>query len=238
MRTLRVVLALTVLAASAGMALAQDKFTDPGLVPGAPFPVDSKLTTLGSLTFYPDRATFQAANPGLPLEDFSGTSVPGGGIAACTPPLDSTTNDACFAAGSVIPGFSLGVFVDGGGGDYVVLNNALGMPCVGVGPNSFVDDTDFDFSPAVMAAAMDLFTPLGGGEPYVFEVFGPGGSLGSVPVTGGGTGPSFFGVDTVDSGGITRIEIREGVDSTGDILCDLEFGGTPVPVMLQSVEVE
>ncbi|MCZ6727626.1 MAG: hypothetical protein O7A98_09790, partial [Acidobacteria bacterium] len=66
----------------------------------------------------------------------------------------------------------------------------------------------------------------------------PGGSLGSAPVTGGGTSASFFGVDTVDPGGITGIEVREGVDGTGDLFCDLEFGDPPVPVALQSIDIE
>jgi hypothetical protein len=239
MRSTRVLLALALLVTvGAGIAAAQQNFTDPGNVPTGPFPVINDIKPFGSLTFYPDRASFQAANPGLPIEDFSGTSVPPGGITACDAPLNSATNDACFSAGSVIPGFTLNVIPDGGGGQYVVLNNALGMPCVGVGPNSFVDETDWDLGPAVAAVAFDLYTPLGGGEPFTVEVFGPGGSLGSAPIVGGGTAPSFFGVDSVDPGGITRVEIREGIDSTGDLYCDLEFGGAPVPVELQSIDVE
>ena len=150
---------------------------------------------LGPLTFYSDRPTFQAAHPGLPLEDFTGTATSNGDIVACSPPLDSSTNDACFTTGSVIAGFALDVTIDGGGGQYVVLNNALGMPCVGVGPNSFADEADWDFSPAVDS-------------------------------------------DVERKGGITRIEVREAVDGTGDIFCDLEFGDPPVPVQLQSVDVE
>lgn len=239
MRTLRLILALTILVtAGAGLAAAQDKFTDPGLVPTGPFPVKPLRTVQGTLTFFADRASFQVAHPGLPAEDFTGTSVPGGGVVACPPPLNDATNDACFSAGSVIAGFDLGVTIDGGGGQYVVLNNAVGMPCVGVGPNSFADETDWDFSPAVRAVAVDLYTPLGGGETLNFEIFGPGGSLGMVVVIGGGTGGSFFGVDTVDPGGISRIEVREAVDSTGDLFCDLEFGEAPVPVELQSYDVE
>jgi len=239
MRTIRILLALAILAsAGIGMAAAQQHFTDPGLIPTGPFPVDNVGKTDGPTTWYVDRATFQAANPGLPLEDFTATSVPPGGITACNPPLDSTTNDACFSAGSVIPGFSLGVTVDGGGGQYVTINNALGLPCVAVGPNSFVDETDWNFNPAVAGAGLDIFTPLGGGETFTMEAFGPGGSLGTMNYVAGGTAAVFVGVDTVDPGGITRIEIREAVDSTGDLFCDLEFGGAPVPVMLQSIDVE
>lgn len=239
MRCKKLVIALAVLATlGAGAATAQQNFTDPGNVPTGPFKVDNIGGTEGATTFYVDRATFQASNPGLLAEDFTGTSVPGGGITACDSPLNSATNDACFSAGSVIPGFSLDIILDGGGGQYVTINNTLGLACVAVGPNSFVDETDWNFSPAVAAAGMDLYTPLGGGETFTIEAFGPGGSLGSMNYVAGGTAAVFFGIDTTDPGGITRIEVREAVDSTGDLYCDLEFGGVPVPVTLQSVDVE
>ena len=229
-------LAIIAVATAAGLDAAQN-FSDPGIAAKGPFQVINNNPPLGTLTFYPTRALFQSANPGLPTETFAGTSVPPGTRNFCTPPLNSTTNDACFAAGSVIPGFSLSITVDGGANEYVVLNAALGLPCVAVGPNGFVDEPNFDLSPAVKAVAFDLFTPLGGGEPFTVEAFGPGGSLGSAPITGGGTSASFFGVDTSDPGGITRIEIREGIDKTGDLYCNLEFGGA-VPVELQSLEIE
>ena len=241
MRMTRTLVALALLiAATAGLATAQDKYTDPGLVPTTQTaPIVGDYKPIGTLTFYADRGSFQAANPGLPLEDFTGTIVPPNNVCSDVPPLNSATNDACFPAGGVIPGFDLDVTIDTGGGAYVVLTvGFLGVSCISVGPNSFSDELDLDFSPAVMAAAFDLYTPLGGGEPYVIEVFGPGGSLGSTPATGGGLGGSFFGVDTVDPGGISRIEVREGIDGTGELICDFEFGGVPVPVSLQSIDVE
>jgi hypothetical protein len=218
-------------------AVAQQNYTDPGLVPTGPFPTQNDFQRLGTLTFYPNRATFETAWPGLPMEDFTGTSVGNGGITACDPPLNSATNDACFTTGSVIDGFSLGVTVDTGGGMYVTINNVF-VPCVNVGPNSFSDEADWNFSPAAAAVGMDLYTPLGGGETFGVEVFGPGGSLGSTNIVAGGTSAVFVGVDTTDAGGITRIEFREAVDGTGELFCDLEFGGAPVPVTLQSADVE
>ena len=194
------------------------------------------LSVSAQVTFYTDRPTFQAAHPGLPLEDFTGGNTIPGEILSCTPPLNSATNDACFPTNGVISGFDLDVNIDTGGGLYVVLNNAVGMPCVGVGPNSFADDGEFNFSPARRAAGFDLYTPLGGGEPYTVNVFGPGGLLGSTATTGGGVVGTFVGADTADPGGIIRIELVEGVDGTGDIFCDLEFGEDPIPVELVSFD--
>jgi len=175
-------------------------------------------------TFYTDRATFEAANPGLILEDFTGTLVPDGNVISCAPPLNSATNDACFPTAGVAPGFDLGFTDDGGTGSYVTINNLFGVACVEVGPNSFVDELDLDFTPAVLAAGFDLYTPLGGADGFTIEAFGPGGSLGSTAFTSNSATASFFGVDTTNPLGITRIEVREDVDNTGELICDLQFG--------------
>lgn len=242
MRTMRLIAAFAVLAiAGLGLAVAQPQnFTDPGLEPTLPLPVVNDLRPVGSLGFYPDRTSFQAAHPGLPLEDFSGTLVSDGGVVWCLGPLDSSTNDDCFATGGVVAGFDLTIVDDeAGDGDteYVVLNHFL-SPCVAIGPNAFIHEPDWNFSPPAGAVAFDFYSELGGNT-YVFEMFGPGGSLGSTPFSGVGGGvAAFFGVDTVDPGGITRIEVREDFNGSGDLFCNLEFGDSPVPVMLQSVGVE
>lgn len=234
MRKTWIVVGMTLVVASTAAA---QQHTDPGLQPVPPVPVVNEFKNLGSLTFYTDRGTFQAAWPGLETEDFTGTSVPNGGSATCSPPLNSATNDLCFSTGSVVDGFSLEIFVDDGANEYVVLNNAF-VPCVAVGPNFFVDETDWTFAPAVAAAGFDVYAPFNPGSSYSIEIFGSGGSLGSTNLVASGAVAVFFGVDTSDPGGITRIEVREAVDGQGELFCDLEFGATPVPVTLQSVELE
>src|SRR5262245_10608361 len=46
----------------------------------------------GSLTFYTDRPTFDAAHPGIPLETFVNTNIPPNSVLACPGPFDSNTN--------------------------------------------------------------------------------------------------------------------------------------------------
>lgn len=246
MNARRAVLCLVVTAlvfGTAGAVTAQaTKYTD-GPDPVIPQPVDNSLPPQGTLTFYPDRGAFQAAHPGLPVEDFTGTLVPPKGIVSCPGPLNNSTNDACFPSGGVIPGFELDPQGDGGksgngSADYVVLNDAL-TPCVAVGPNFFADETDWTLSPAVAAVAFDFYWEAGADPNFTIDIVGPGGTLGSVPFSapGGGT-PAFFGVDTIDPGGITAILIRENSDGNGELFCDFEFGGAPVPVDLQSIDVD
>jgi hypothetical protein len=192
-----------------------------------------------ALAFWTDRTLFDAAFPGLPTEDWSGTSVAAGAISSCTPPLNSTTNDACFATGTVLPGIELAVNVTTGGGDYVVIGaGAFGNTNVIVGPNSFVDNLVLNFNPAVRAVGFDVVNPLTPGVTYTVEIFGPGGSLGTTTVTDGSEG-NFWGVDSTDVGGITSIVFDGGALSDHSELTTLvSFGGTPVPVELQSLSIE
>lgn len=192
-----------------------------------------------ALAFWTDRTLFDAAFPGLPTEDWSATIVAPGTILSCTPPLNSTTNDACFATGTVLPGLELAVNVTSGGGEYVVLGaGAFGNTNVLVGPNSFPDDVVLNFDPAVRAVGFDLVNPGTPGTSYSVEIFGPGGSLGTTTAIDGAEG-NFWGVDSTDIGGITSIVFDGGGLSDGAELTTLvTFGGEPVPVELQSFSIE
>lgn len=237
------ILMLIVLVAGPAVADQEfDRYSDvpPGTEP-APW-VGGPMTpgeNLPLLTFWTDRALFDAAFPGLPTEDWSGTSVGAGLIASCTPPLNSTTNDACFTPGSVLPGIELNVNVTTGGGDYVVIGaGALSNTNVLVGPNSFVDDLVLNFNPAVRAVGLDVVNPLAPGFTYDVEIFGTGGSLGTTTVTDGTEG-NFWGVDSTDVGGITSI-VFDGFELSdhSELTALITFGGEPVPVELQSISVE
>lgn len=225
--------------AMAAAAPAQQRFTDPGVEPTGPFPAVNDLEAVGTLTFYPDRESFRAVHPGLAMEDLTGTLVSDGDIISCHSPLDSDTSDACFPAGGVRKGFQFEVIQDGGWDvDYTIVNHALDLECIGIGPNFFVNETNWHFDPPVAAVAVDVYTPRDENENFILEIFGPLGSLGAVAFVTQGTEAAFFGADTVDSGGITSIEVREVVSGRGEVFCGLEFGNITVPVELQSVDVE
>ena len=90
---------------------------------------------------FSDRGAFDAAAPGLPIEDFSNTLVAANLIVGCSPVLDSATDDACFAPDGILPGLSLtadpGIMV-------TVTPPALGLPSVSVGADFFVANNAHD----------------------------------------------------------------------------------------------
>jgi hypothetical protein len=57
-----------------------------------------------SLTFFTDRAAFQARASQMALEAFANGNVPAGGVMGCPGPLDMTSNNACFSPGGIQPG--------------------------------------------------------------------------------------------------------------------------------------
>ncbi len=188
----------------------------------------------GTLTFYADRPTFQAAFPGLLTEDFSDGLTAPGGINTCTDlPSSSTSNDACFQPGDIEVGFSTLPSV----GDNVVLGTGFaGINCFGHGANTFTDDFQMDLGPAVRAIAFELTGC--GPENLDIEVFGPGGSLGMTTLQCPALGTTiFFGVDSVDPGGITQITTVASAGG-GELVCNVEFGGIPFPVELESFSID
>lgn len=187
--------------------------------------------TLGSLTFYSARALFDAAHPGLPVENFSATLVPANSVALCPSPINSASSDACFAPGGIRPGISV---VNSVGTDMAVLTPPFfGVNCVSAGPDQFSEHGELQFAPPVEAVGLDLESNVGG--VYTIEVFSPTGSLGTTTVTTTGIPGIFFGVDTSDAGGISRITFN-APGSTGELFCNVAFG-QPLPVELQSFEI-
>jgi hypothetical protein len=227
------VLAAAVLAASSAQAQVEKytdaKSSDRGAAARAARP--SRPATLGSLTFYTDRTVFNTAHPGLPVETFAATLVPPNNVAQCTGPFNNATNNACFAPGGIRPGISV---VNTNGGDLVVLTPPFfGVPCVSVGPNTFTEAGELQFSPPVEAVGLDFESNTG--ALFTVTIFGPGGSLGTTTHSGGIPG-AFFGVDTTDAGGISRVTFSTaGAD--GELFCNVAFG-EPVPVELQSFTIQ
>ncbi|MBE2199715.1 MAG: hypothetical protein IAE79_13960 [Anaerolinea sp.] len=116
----------------------------------------------GGAIYYGDRPTFDAAYPGLPIEDFENGLWAGGAILGCPAPFDASTNNACFTPGGILPGirFQDNPLNDAGGGD------ANGLAGVGAGvfgalsknivANTFVDSFEILFDPPVNATGMDM----------------------------------------------------------------------------------
>lgn len=232
--TRRLVLAGSIVALATSAQAEVGKYTDakPSDRAAATAPARPSLpVTLGGVTFYTDRTVFNTAHPGLPIETFSGTSLPANSVLGCPGPFNSATSNACFAPGAIRPGIAFSITT---GGDLVVLTPPFfGVPCVSVGPTTFADAGELQFNPPVEAVGFDFES--NSGAPFTLTVFGPGGSLGSTTHSGGIPG-AFWGVDTSDAGGISRITFSSPGEN-GELVCNVAFG-QPVPVELQSFTIQ
>ena len=227
MRTrLSIVLTLLLLLSIPAFAQVTD-YSDvaPGTAPigGDPVPT-SPPTTEGVLTFYTVLADFEMAAPGLPTEDFSNNLIGPGGVCGGSAFLNSTTSDACFAAGSVLPGFTLNpLIVSDPTVDYVLATTGfLGIGIDAVGPNTFTDNTELVFSPAVNAVGFDLVGDLVGPVTVDIEFFDElDQSLGTTSASGtiGGT---FFGA--VSPTPIARVEMIAQAPDGAELFGNLTFG--------------
>jgi hypothetical protein len=188
-------------------------------------------------TFYSDRGAFRAAAPGLPTEDFSNTNIGPSNVGICSPPLDSSTNDACFPTDGVIGGFELDIRIAclpgvGSVGNYATVTTGFnGAPFNAVGPEFFCDDTILRFDTPVYAAGFDLvelLTPVNAN----IEVYDATGALVGTDNAVGSTTGAFWGVTS--TAGIGRIEIV-AADDGGELLGNLEFGAAPLSSRIPTV---
>lgn len=182
-----------------------------------------------ALTFYSDRATFQAAAPALPFfEDFEEGNVASGQVANCADPVDSSSSDTCFSPGDIEPGMA--VISSSGGGMALLGANVLSNPSKVIGANFFSDTTSVTFSNGERAVGMDVYVNLAS-EVLNVNIFTTGDVLiGSTTVATSGSG-AFFGVIS-DTDLITRIEIVSP-SSAGELLDDVEY-----PVELTGFSIE
>jgi hypothetical protein len=184
------------------------------------------------LTFYVNRAAFNAANPGLPIEGFQNANT---GTSVFTGPLDSTTNNAQFSPGDILPGIT---FTDSPGPDagamFVVGPGQSTNPTTALGVNfPATDAMDILLNPGVSAVALDIFQNFGGGaqsgvtQPYVVDIFGTSGLLGSTVILVPSGQFGFFGVSSNVSGEIVRVSVNNR--SAFDVIDNVAFGGAAVP---------
>lgn len=185
----------------------------------------------GTITVYTVRATFEAAFPGLPLEDFEEGNAPPGNFSVCDSPLDDTGDAACgFAPGDILSGVA---FQDNPGPDaasLILLGAGTSLnPSMAVVANTFTDSFDILFDPPVTAAGMDLHSTdaPGSGPPdtLTIQVFDASNVLIDTDPAAAASGPgNFWGVSSpTPIGRISMLSSNnraEGVDN-------ISFAGEP-----------
>jgi len=236
MKRVTLVAACVLLISSA--AVAQDNLSDFGPVGGeGPAETQTAAAPDGPLTFYGDRPSFDAANPGLPIEDWEDFIIGAGGVAGCDAPANSTTScPGVYSAGDILPGLELVDDVGPDPGGLVALGVGFnGNASIQFGSNTFVDALVLNFSPAVGAAGMEIACHFSAGTVDVVMNDSGGTLIGSTTSACSNAG-TFFGVDS--SVAIGSIRIFEQGGAQAELIDNIAFGGPAVPVTLQSIEVD
>jgi hypothetical protein len=221
MTKLKTFWAVMLLALSA-MAFAQSQYSDvdPSTRPSNVVRAQLPQTNRGGLTFYTDQASFEAAAPGLTMEDFASSITAPNNICVDFVPLNSATlPDACFASGDLEAGFTLEM--EPVNDDYAYLTTGfLGVPFDVIGPNTFTDNLVINFDGAA-AVGFDLLGDVVGAVTCDVEIFGASGLLGTTQITGSSTG-NFWGVIATED--ITEIVLTGTSGSDGELIGHLQYG--------------
>lgn len=138
-------------------------------------PTGTKVANFGSLTFFADRSAFDAAFPGLPIEDFEAGTVAPGDFVGCPSPLDAAGGAPCFGAGDLVTG---PIYQDLPGpdlGDLLLIGaGAFGNPSKLLAGNALADRLEIRFVEPVEAVAVDLFNIPGPADAITVGVYGIG----------------------------------------------------------------
>ncbi len=226
-KILTLVLCVLVAPIFAGSALAEDppsSFTDLNSASSSlrtdALQLNPRMTA--TLTFYTDRAAFEAAAPGITKETFDSGLAGPFSVVACGDPISSAGSGSCFPPGGLETGFS---YSSSSNTNIVLLGSGiLGLTSPGVAADLFADNATISFSTDVFAAGFDAFGNAGS---YPVSVFSAGGLEGSTIVAPGG----FFGV--ISDTPITSIEVGTTGPSNGEIIDNLCYGEI-CPCVLES----
>lgn len=192
---------------------------------------NSSNAPLGGLTVFTDFASFDAAAPGLPIEDFEGGLTGAGGINTCNEPVNSASNDVCFTPGDLIDGFNITSSLGGG---VVALGVGIvpSQTSVVVGANSFAESTTISFDAADVDAVG--FQLLSNNEPNPITVTAFD-SSNSIIGTISAIPPTYIGFTSNIP--IASVTIDEDAGQ-GELFDDLSFGvggptapPSPVPAL-------
>ena len=180
-------------------------------------------TAHATLITFNSQAAFNLAAPGLPTETFQNGLVPTG-VTVCNGPFSSTSNNACFAPGGLLPGISYAAVP---GPSMVLLGPGIppGFTSLHIGPNAFVDAFDI-----VLTSANAIGFELGANATgsILVSAFSPGGQLlGSFPLAY--TAGSLLYVGLLETEGlIGRVNLS---GTLGEVIDNVSFGsvGSAVP---------
>lgn len=195
------------------------------------------LAPQGTVVLFTDRPTFDAAAPGLPIEDWEEFLVAPMGSTPCDAPANNTTSCAgVYLAGDILPGLELN---DDPGPDLLGLRAAgsgfNGNPSLQFGNATTGEALIVSFSPVIDAAGMDVSCHLNDSTNIGIEVFDAMGvSLESMafPCSNAGV---FIGVTSTTPIASIRL-LAAGANLS--LIDNVAFGDITIPVELTGFSVE
>ena len=163
----------------------------------------------GAIIFYTSRPSFNAAVPGLPVESFGAANMFGQAYITHASPISSATNDAVFAAGSILPGISVTTLNPGLVSTALEIQGGASGP-KNVGTNWFQDTLILNFAPVVSAVGEDVFGDVYPGPSFAGsvteQVFNGTTPLGSTSINEAAGTIGFIGV-TSTTANITSVHL-------------------------------
>ncbi len=189
--------------------------------------LDGSSAALGAVSykapgtaFFTARTIFDAAAPGLPDEDFEDGSAAPASFVICNAPLNSTSNDACFTPGEILPGIEIQDNPGPSSGGLVILGAGFyGNPSIVMGAYLFADSIDLRFpNNSVFSVGMDIYI----NSPGVIgiTIFGLDGAILGTSTVNATTTGRFWGVTSDQV--ITRVALNSTAD---DLVDNVAFGG-------------
>ena len=122
------------------------------------------------LTFFPDRASFDAAEPGLPEQSFDAANLYGQPYVTQASPLTSATNDAVFAKGSILPGLKITTQRPGTVATALAVFAGGPVGSKSVGNNWFGDTFLLEFPKGVKAVGTNIFANTASGTSFAGKI--------------------------------------------------------------------
>ena len=189
------------------------------------------LAHAATLTFYPSRSAFTAAEPGLKVQSFAAANLLGQTSVTQASPLNATTNDAVFARGAILPGLVIATLHPGSRTNALIVYAGGPVGTTSVGNNWFGDTLAEKFSPAVSAVAEDVFANTSAGTSFAGSItaqfFSGTRSLGARTFTEASGGSVFIGASSTSP--ITSVRITWASDNDATTYASTIAFGTPTP---------
>lgn len=176
--------------------------------------------------FFRDQELFNETCPDLNFEGFENSNVPDNNSQSCPNPFNSFTNNACYSAGVLIPGFSVLTANPPNPATAltVLAPGAIGVQNTAVGNSSGLGFTVAEFDDANAVGIEFLVSNPGAPVNNVVsvDVFGPGNVfLGSTGIPVDSTSVRFVGVTSAVTP-IERIELNAPMNA--QYISSLTFG--------------